>query len=102
MKEQIIFTDLTHTGRGISSITFPLGVSFVASNALKFLEDVNIDIIKYPSDLQKKLDESIPRIIAFSTYAWNNNLSHDFALRTKQKYPEIINIFEGPNYHSSY
>ncbi len=99
MKVPISFSDLTHTGKGLASSTFPLGVSYVASYALKkFPEEISAEIFKYPEDFANYLEKTNPKIACFSNYAWNSNLSCEFAKRIKQKSPGTITVFGGPDY----
>ena len=99
MTPLITFSDLTHTSQGISNISFPLGISLVASKFKKDLnEDAEIDIFKYPEDLGKNLDKKNLLISCFSNYSWNLDISHEFAKQIKTKSPETIIIFGGPNY----
>ncbi len=99
MKIPITFADLTHTSQNISSISFPLGISFVASYAKQKLEDrVSIDIFKYPDDFSGYLKNKDPKIACFSNFSWTLDISYEFAKRIKNKSPNTIVIFGGPNY----
>ena len=78
-KIRIGFADLTHTGRGVSSIMFPYGVSLVASYAIKkFKGQIEVDIFKYPNDLKSYLEKTPPKIVCFSSYHWTTELSYEF------------------------
>ena len=98
-KIRIGFADLTHTGRGVSSIMLPYGVSLVASYALKkFKDQIEADIFKYPEDFKSYLEKTPPKIVCFSSYHWTTNLSYEFAKRIKKKHPGTIIVFGGPNF----
>jgi len=98
-KIRVGFADLTHTGKGVSSIMFPYGISLVASYALKkFGDKIEADIFKYPKNLQSFLEKTPPKIMCFSCYHWTTNISYEFAKRIKKKYPETIIVFGGPNF----
>ncbi len=98
-KQEIWISDLTHTAQGISSITFPLGASYVYSYAQKHLGDeFNFKLFKFPEHLNDALKDKLPSIICFSNYSWNFELSYKFASLVKEKNPHIITIFGGPNF----
>ena len=98
-KISISFAELTHTKFGIASNTFPLGLSYVASYALKQFQDkISVELFKYPKDLQKYLENNSPQVVCFSNFCWNKNLSYEFAKRIKQHSPKTITVFGGPNY----
>ena len=60
MKYTNYFTDLTHTGGGVNSHTFPLGVGNVAAYASKYLSDqLTVDLFKFPEDLNAALKVKI-------------------------------------------
>ncbi len=65
---RIAFADLTHTGQIVAANTFPLGLGYVATTAIKhFGNEINADIFKYPNDLSKYLSTDLPDVICFST-----------------------------------
>jgi radical SAM superfamily enzyme YgiQ (UPF0313 family) len=98
-KESIYFADLTHTGTIVSANFFPLAIGYVAANLLdKYSEQVEIELFKYPDDLSAALSRRVPRIIGFSNYSWNLNLSYEYIKRIKLKSPKTIVVMGGPNY----
>ena len=98
-KNDIWIADLSHTEQGIVAGTFPLGVSCVYSYAKKKLgNDFNFRLFKFPSDLNEALTEKSPKILCFSNFVWNFNLSYKFASIAKQRDPNIIIVLGGPNF----
>lgn len=98
-KLQIWISDLTHTAQGISANTFPLGASYVYAYAKQELgNDFNLQLFKFPNHLAEALNKYSPTILCFSAYSWNFELSYKFASLAKQKHPNIIIIFGGPNF----
>jgi len=98
-KKLIYFTDLTHTGPVISSEVFPYGVGMVAASLIASQPDSwDIEIFKYPSDLNSALEKKIPNVIAATNYSWNLNLTYAFFKEIKENYPEVLTIMGGPNY----
>ena len=93
-KREIWISDLTHTAQGISSITFPLGASFIYSYAQKQLgNEFEFKLFKFPSHLDKALKDHFPTMICFSNYSWNLELGYKFASLVKDKNPNVITVF---------
>ena len=100
-KHSIWIADLTHTGRGISAATFPLGVSYVFSYAKKELgKEFNFRLFKFPSHLAEALGKETPALLCFSNYSWNFELAYKFAFLAKQHNKNVIIVFGGPNFPS--
>ena len=79
-KHDIWISDLTHTAQGISALTFPLGASYVFAYAKQELgKDFNLKLFKFPSDLNIALRERSPKMLCFSNYSWNFELSCKFS-----------------------
>lgn len=99
----VAFCDLTHTGRVVSANYFPLGVSYIAAIAKKYLTDsINVELFKYPKNFSDYLFDNSPNIVCFSNYMWNSNLQLAYAKAIKDKNPNTITIFGGPNYSTDY
>ena len=97
MKTTISFCDLAHEGHSCNGI--PLGISMVASYSLeKFKDKITAGIFKYPTEYIACLENEVPRIACFTNYIWNLNLSYEIAQTIKEKSPETIVVFGGPNY----
>ena len=98
-KHDIWISDLTHTAQGISAHTFPLGASYVFAYAKQELgKDFNLKLFKFPSDLNIALRERSPKMLCFSNYSWNFELSCKFAFLAKQRDPSVVTVFGGPNF----
>jgi len=96
---RIYLADLTHTGAGINSDTFPLGIGLLASYAIQtYGKEIDITLHKLPEDLISSLSTSIPDIVGFSSYNWNSTLSIEIAKNIKNQYPKVVVIFGGPNF----
>lgn len=96
---RIFLFDLTHTGQKVAVDNFPLGVGYVAA----FLETysqlpIQTHLIKFPDEVDALFDQFRPKIIGFSNYIWNLDLSHRFAKAIKAVFPGTIAIFGGPNF----
>jgi len=97
--EKIYLVELTHTYITVDAKNSPLAIGYLASYAKKHLaEKIIIDLFKYPTDLVNAFESTQPRLIAFSNYMWNENLTYLFAQRIKELNPDILIVFGGPNY----
>src|SRR3989338_2791620 len=98
-KINISFVDLSHTGKTIDTNYFPLGVAYIASYVKKIFGDaVDIELYKYPAEFLDYLDKTIPQVACFSNFSWNFTLGYEFARQIKQRSPNTITVFGGPNY----
>jgi radical SAM superfamily enzyme YgiQ (UPF0313 family) len=95
----ISFADLTYTKQGFSNTSFPFGISLIAAYAKeKYDEEIDAEIFQYPDDFSKYLKNKLPKIACFSNYSWTLDMAHEFARKIKEKSPETITVFGGPNY----
>ncbi len=92
--------DLTYTQQTIASDIMPNAIGCIATYCKKNLKyPVNFELVKKPEELARWFFEKRrPKIIGFSNYAWNFNISMKFAEQIKRNYPEIIIVVGGPNY----
>ncbi len=97
---EIWLCDLTYTQQTIASDIMPAAVGCIATYTEKLLGDAaRTRIFKFPEKLVAALEsEPAPRAIGFSNYAWNEDLSAEFARVIKRHRPEVVTIFGGPNY----
>ena len=98
-KIKAYFADLTHTAQGISAATFPLGVSYVMSYAQQELgRELDCRLFKFPSDLDRAIREEWPNMLCFSNYSWNFELAYKIASLAKERDPDLVVVFGGPNF----
>jgi hypothetical protein len=98
-KPLVFISDLTHTIKGISANTFPLGASYVCSFVAEKLGDIfDFKLFKFPDDLSSAIISTPPDILCFSAYSWNLELSYKFASVYKRHNPKATIIFGGPNF----
>lgn len=97
-KLRVFASDLTHTYITLASGTFPLGLAYVGS-ALKqiFGNELDLELFKYPADLDEVLKSRKPDVFLFSSYVWNQNLNLEYAKRVKKCWPETLVVGGGPN-----
>ena len=99
MKKAIWISDLTHAAQGIGANGFPLGASYIYAYAKKkFENEFDFKLFKLPLHLQEALQRRSPTILSFSNYSWNLELSYKFAFLAKQRDPNVIIVFGGPNF----
>lgn len=93
------FADLTHTAQGVHAPYFPLGAGLVAAYAKQEIgNEIEVDVFKFPDELEKAVLKRKPDFLCMSFYAWNAELSYAFANSVKEKHPEVITVFGGPNF----
>lgn len=98
-RNSIYLADLTHTGQGVASNVAPLGIGLIACYLQQRLKaDVDIELFKYPQDLENALQKGIPSIVGFANYSWNCEIAYKFASRIKEAAPQTTIVFGGPNY----
>ncbi len=99
-KRQIYLIDLAHESElGLSSDTMPLQLGLIGAYCLEqHGNEVGVKIFKFVEDFKNAMEEEIPFIIGASNYLWNIDLNYKFISVIKEKYPEVITIFGGPNY----
>jgi len=102
-KEDIYICDLTHTAQCISSEFFPYAIGLITSYLKKhsrYSNRINVKIFKFPEEISStfKAQKKIPKIVAFSNYIWNSDISNNIAKIIKKQFPDTIIIFGGPNF----
>jgi len=98
MSKLIYFADLTHCGTITNADTFPLGIGSIAAYAKRRFGDlIDVDLFKFPDDLNAALLRQKPDILCLSNYTWSSNLTLEFAKFVRAEYPETIIIMGGPN-----
>jgi radical SAM superfamily enzyme YgiQ (UPF0313 family) len=98
--QDVWLADLTYTQQQISSDVLPAAIGSIASFTMDRLDlKKKIRLFKYPEKLASALEnKEFPKIIGFSNYLWNLELSCGFAKAIKELNPKTIIIFGGPNY----
>jgi radical SAM superfamily enzyme YgiQ (UPF0313 family) len=98
-KARIYLCDLTHDTQTVASNAFPLGVGTIGSYAAEQLHDrIEVTIFKYQSALARAVIDAPPRVVGFSDYIWNFDLGYSMARAIKQRAPQTVIVFGGPNY----
>lgn len=97
--KKIYFADLTHTAQGVNSFTFPLGIGFVAAYIkTRFPDTFDVEVFKFPADLESAFNIAPADILCLSNYAWNKNIAMAFARAAKKVNENLIVIMGGPNF----
>jgi radical SAM superfamily enzyme YgiQ (UPF0313 family) len=95
---KIYLADLTYDTINLATDAFPLNIGFVAAYCKnKFKEQVDIELFKYPKDLEKAIRSSPPDILGMSNYPWNFNLGITFFDLIKKISPKTVTVMGGPN-----
>ena len=101
-KEFITICDLTHTSTGsYATNLMPYPIASIKSNVMhfsKFKEKLEIQIFKHPEKFIDIFLSHKPKLVGFSNYVWNFELSYELAKEIKQHSPETVIVFGGPNF----
>ena len=100
-KVAVYVSDLTHTSQTIANNTIPFAVGSLVTYAKAKLREPELfefKIFKYPEKLIAAIVEKAPDIACFSNYVWNLDVSYAIAKRVKEKNPNALFVFGGPNY----
>jgi radical SAM superfamily enzyme YgiQ (UPF0313 family) len=98
MPIKVFFADLTHCGSITNADTFPLGIGCIAAYAKKHLgDDIDVELFKFPQDLNERTKQITPVILCLTNYTWNHSLSIAFARYYKRAFPDTVIIMGGPN-----
>ena len=96
---KIYLGDLTYDTVGLSTEVFPLNIGYIASYCKKIFGDkVKISLFKYIDKLETTINEDPPDIIGLSNYAWCYKIGLEMFRITKEKNPNIITVWGGPNF----
>jgi len=101
-KELITICDLTHTSTGsYATNLMPYPIASIKSNLLQFSKHENkfeIEIFKDPQKFIQLFLSKSPKLVGFSNYIWNAELSYELAKEIKLRSPETLVVFGGPNF----
>ena len=96
---RIFLGDLTYDTVAISTESFPLNIGYIASYCKKqFGDAVNVTLFKYIGDLEEAILSNPPDILGLSNYAWNHRIGLEMFRIFKEKNPNGLSIFGGPNF----
>lgn len=98
---RIYLADLGHNLLTKSSDVYPLGAANLATYTLANLKNapkLDIRLFREPQDLKAAIDRETPDVLGLSNYAWNEELSAEFASFTKKKSPKTLTVMGGPNW----
>jgi radical SAM superfamily enzyme YgiQ (UPF0313 family) len=100
IKPEVWLAELTHTGQTIASETIPLAPGMLAAYSQKIMgSKLTFRLFKFPEKLIKNfLSNPPPKVVGFTNYIWNFNLSYAIAERIKKISPSTLILFGGPNY----
>ncbi len=100
---RLYLADLGHNLLTLSSDVYPLGIANLATWLEAKLAGpgkapLEIRLFREPQDLKRALDEAPPDVLGLSNYAWNEELSYQFARYAKRRRPEMLTCMGGPNF----
>jgi radical SAM superfamily enzyme YgiQ (UPF0313 family) len=101
MKIKVYLGDLVYDSFKTTYVV-PLNIGYIAAY-LDYLFPGHIDfkLFKFPSELERSLDENPPDLLALSHYSWNSRLDQHFLEFLKTIKPEAITVLGGPHVRTS-
>ena len=96
---KIYLGDLTYNTVTLATEAFPLNVAYIGSYCKKlFGSDVEITLFKYIEKIEDAVANEPPDILGLSNYCWSHNVSYEIFKLCKEKNPNAVNIWGGPNF----
>ena len=95
----ICIAQLSHETSGVSQNScFPLGAGYIGAYLKKeFEKNIDVEIFKRPTDLNRAFDLRKPDILMLSLYMWNHNLTLAYAKEARRLHPDLIIVVGGPD-----
>ena len=98
-KLKIYLGDITYDTVSLATESYPLAIGYVAAYCNKIYgSKIEITLFKYLEDLEQAIINSPPDIIGLSNYAWNQNIGIEMFKLARQKNPDILTVWGGPNF----
>ena len=98
-KLKIYLGDIAYDTVSLSTEAIPLAIGYVAAYCNKIHgSKVEIVLFKYLEELEQAIIDSPPDIIGLSNYAWNQNIGIEMFKLARQKNPDILTVWGGPNF----
>ncbi len=95
----IYLAQLTHK-YGIASQNrhFPLAIGYIGGYLKQiFRNQIEIQLFKYPDELNTALKNKMPDVLMMSNYMWNLNLNLEFTKKVKEHNNNVLTVMGGPN-----
>tara|TARA_B110000196_G_scaffold294326_1_gene283265 strand:+ start:128 stop:2161 length:2034 start_codon:yes stop_codon:yes gene_type:complete len=98
-KLKIYLGDITYDTISLATESYPLAIGYVAAYCNKIHgSKIEITLFKYLEELEQAIIDSPPDIIGLSNYAWNQNIGIEMFKLARQKNPDILTVWGGPNF----
>lgn len=98
-KIKIYLGDITYDTVSLSTEAIPLAIGYVAAYCNKVHDSkVEITLFKYLEELEQAIIDSPPDILGLSNYAWNQNIGLEMFDLAKEKNPNVLTVWGGPNF----
>jgi radical SAM superfamily enzyme YgiQ (UPF0313 family) len=95
----VYLADLHHkidyfSGGGIA---VPLNIGYIGAFLQKQIQNVEIELFKFPQDLIKALAKKTPHFVGLSNYLWNKSINNFMLKLIKKNNPNTYTVMGGPN-----
>ena len=96
---KIYLGDLTYNTVTLATEAFPLNIAYIGSYCEKlFGSKVEITLFKYIEKIEDAVTHNPPDILGLSNYCWSHNVSYEIFKLCKEKNPNAVNVWGGPNF----
>jgi radical SAM superfamily enzyme YgiQ (UPF0313 family) len=96
---KIYLGDLTYNTVTLATEAFPLNIAYIGSYCKKlFGSEIEITLFKYIEKIEDAVIRDPPDILGLSNYCWSHNVSYEIFKLCKEKNPNAVNIWGGPNF----
>ena len=96
---KIYLGDLTYNTVTLATEAFPLNVGYIAAYCKKlFNSKIDITLFKYIDEIESTIINDPPDILGLSNYCWSHNVSYEMFKLCKEKNPNAITVWGGPNF----
>ena len=95
---KVYLGDLTYTTLSLANEAFPLNIGYVGAYAKDVFGDkVDIELFKYPEDLERAIIEDPPDVLGLSNYPWNHSLDIEFFRLAHELRSDTLCVMGGSN-----
>lgn len=98
-RPSLVLADLTYDTVVVSIEYFPIALGYIGGYLQQTLPDAfNISLVKFPQELEKRLDEDAPDILALSFWPWNSQLTLEAIRHYRERRPDGLVLVGGANF----
>ena len=93
---KVLLIDPCFDQNGVSNPAIPLSIGLIGSYLMTQLPQVEVKIMKLASGIIKYIENEKPDVVGITNYLWNTNLGIRISRFAREKIPNILLVFGGP------